>query len=306
MPMFDEPANLDLIAPMFRFRWLIAFGVAMGLVSAAIYEITAAPRYTATLVVVPAVNRTELPQLRGGLAALSGLAGGKLGSNSVSSMDRFSFLLTSTRLAEQQITRRKILFVLYPERWNATRRRWMPPTDVFASVAGTLKQVFDIPAWTDPDKFAVAKTYEKNLGQAKVGDTELVRLSYTDSDPARAARVLRWMVDDTNEIVRSDAALRAQQQSSYLRERLRTSTIQDYREMLFSLLAQEEQTLMLSSSRLPFAADMIEGDAISPVPTKRPVQAVIGGALIGLVLAYLVAVIAYNRRRVMGSSAVGE
>ena len=296
----DEPPNLDLITPIFRFRWLIALGVVAGLILGAVYEIIATARYTATVVVVPATNRTDLPQLRGGLAALSGLAGGKLGGNNVNSMDRFTFLLTSTRLAERQIARRPILLVLFPERWDARHRGWVPPTGFVQGISESLKQIFGIPTLIAPDKFAVAKTYEKNLAQAKIGDTELIRISYNDKDPARAVQVLRWIVDDANEIVRGDAAQRAQQQSAYLRERLRTSTIQDYRETLLSLLAQEEQTLMLSSSRLPFAADTIEGESTSPVPTsKRPFTTMMAGALLGLMLTYLACMIAFNFRRVV-------
>ena len=300
MASADEPANLDLITPMFRYRWMLLAGTIFGLLLAVVFEIVSTPRYTATVVLVPAANRTELPQLKGGLAALSGLAGGKLGTGNVSSMDRFGFLLTSTRLAEHQIMHRQVLQVLFPERWDKALGRWKEPSGFIQPIAGGVKQIFGIPAWTPPDKFAVAKLYEKSLAQGKVGDTELVRLSYTDKDPARAERVLRWIVDDANEIVRADAALRAQQQSGYLREQLRTITVQDYRETLLSLLAQEEQTLMLSSSRMPFAADTIEGDATSPIPTsKRPATSAIAGALVGLVLTYLAALIAFNLRRVV-------
>lgn len=296
----SEPPTLDLLTPLFRFRWLIVAGFVLGILAALAYEIVATPRYTATTVLVPAVNRTDVPQLRGGLAALSGLAGGKLGGNNVSSMDRFGFLLTSTRLAARQIDRRRILWVLFPERWDPVGRRWKAPDGMLQDLIGGMKQIFGIPPWTAPDVFAVTKVYEKNLAQAKVGDTELVRLSYSDTDPARAQRVLRWIVDDANEIVRGDAALRARQQSGYLRDRLRTSTIQDYRDTLLSLLAQEEQTIMLSSSQLPFAADTIEGNAISLVPTsKRPVKTALGGGVIGLVLAYLIAVVRFNVRRVV-------
>jgi hypothetical protein len=296
----DEPSNLDLITPMFRHRRRLFAGAVVGMLLAIGYEIVSTPRYTATVVLVPAANRTELPQLKGGLAALSGLAGGKLGTGNVSTMDRFGFLLTSTRLAEHQIALRQVLQVLFPEQWDSALRRWKEPSGVIQPITGGIKQVFGIPAWTPPDKFAVTKLYEKNLTQAKVGDTDLVRLSYTDSDPARAERVLRWIVDDANEIVRADAGRRAKQQSVYLREQLRTTTFQDYRETLLSLLAQEEQTLMLSNSRMPFAADTIEGDATSPIPTsERPVTSAIAGALLGLVLTYLGALIAFNVRWVV-------
>ena len=299
----DEPANLDLIAPVFRYRWMLLLGALAGLLLAVGVEIVSTSRYTATVVLAPAANRTEMPQLKGGLAALSGLAGGKLGGGNVSSMDRFGFLLTSTRLTAYQIANRQILRVLFPERWDATLGRWKEPSGLMQTVAGGIKTLFGIPAWLPPDEFAVAKLYERSLAQGKVGDTELVRLSYTDKDAARAERVLRWIVADANEIVRADAALRARQQSVYLREQLRTSTIQDYRDALLALLSQEEQTLMLSSSQLPFAADTVEGGATSLIPTsKRPVTSAIAGTLVGLVLAYLVALVAFNLPRVAPKS----
>jgi uncharacterized protein involved in exopolysaccharide biosynthesis len=296
----DRPLRVDLVAPAIRYRWWLLLGAIVGVLLALTYQLVATPRYTASVVLAPANTRQERSSTGlGGLSGLAGLAGGKLGgAEKVTSLERFKFLLTSNRLAQWQIQRRHVLFTLYPAQWDAVRRRWKPPTGFLATAIGAFKTLFGIPAWSPPDQFAVQSTYTKNLRQSKVGDTELVRVTYEDTDARRATMILKSIVDDCNEIVRQDSIEHARAEAAYIRQRLRLETLQEYRSTLLLILEEEEQSLMLASTNLPFVAETVENYSVSNVPTsKKPLTYAVGGGLLGGFLVYVLALFRFNRRQ---------
>jgi uncharacterized protein involved in exopolysaccharide biosynthesis len=62
--------------------------------------------------------------------------------------------------------------------------------------------------------------------------------------------------------------------------------------------SDQEQTLMLTNSHLPFAAQTVSGETLPPVlVSKRTVLFAAIGAGFGFCIAYVLAIIHYNLRR---------
>lgn len=296
----ENAIQVDLLRPILKYWRRICLGAIIGIIIALTYEMLSIAKYTATVALVPAANQTDPSNVRiDGLSALSSLTGGKLGkSDKVSNIERFTFLLNSVRLAEWQITHRRMLQVLYPEKWNSVQNNWHHPTGPFQWISEKIRQQFDLPAWVPPNKYSIVETYKLNLKQMKDGDTEIMRITYSDPNPNRAASVLEAIVTDTNNIVRQDAVARATEYAGYLRQKLQTNTIQEYRGTLLALLSQQEQTLMLASSKSAFVAEPIEAYSVSAIPTsKKPVSFAFLGFLLGALSSYAISAIVYNSRQ---------
>jgi hypothetical protein len=257
------------------------------------------PKYTASVVLVPSANRTGVPDSKlGSLAGLASIAGGKLGvSDKTSNVDRFRFFLTSKRLAEFQIKSRSILQVLYKDRWDFEKKTWRPPSGPVNFIVGPIRKLFSFPAWQVPDEFMVVETYKRNFRQSDVGETSMQWLSYTDTSPERALWLLKAAVADADTIVRADALARAEQQAAYLRNRLKSESLLEHRETLLALLSEQEQTLMLANSNLPFTQDIMENYTVSSIPTSNtPLTAAFIGSFLGLLLGYVLAFLLLARR----------
>lgn len=298
--ILTDKIQLDLLAPMqWGWRYLLSFSL-FGILLALTVLAIATPKYTASVVLVPSANRIGVPESKlGSLAGLANIAGGKLGgADKTTNIDRFRFLLTSIRLAKYQMQTRSILQVLYPERWDAKQKAWRPPSGPLQFIVGNIKKTFSFPAWQKPDEFLVVRTYKSNLTQSDVGETSLLKLSYTDANPRRAIWVLKSIVADVDNIVRSDALMRAQEQASYLRNRLKSESLLEYRGTLLTLLSEQEQTLMLANSNLPFTQDVMEDYSVSNIPTSTsPLAAGFIGCCFGVMVGYVFSFAALTIKR---------
>lgn len=276
-------------------RWKLILGFAIGSVCLTLlWQAIRTPTWVATTVVSP-TNResSDLASKLGRLGGVAALAGASLGeSQAASEFDRFRFLLTSTRLAEVHVRMRNILPLVFAEDWDSNNQTWVRPTGPIQFVKDTLWPLFGLDPWLPPDARSVAEEYKQRLSQREIGKTGLVQISFRDDQPERAESILRYIMTDANELCRKDAAQQAESKARYLREQLSTATVSEYRFNLASLLATEEQTLMLTSTTLPFAAEIVQPIVTSKQPvSQRPLLYGLIALVIGTGLGVFIALI---------------
>ena len=297
VPMLDGvPFQTAIIAPLRAFwRWIV--GAMVGCVAIVLFQqATATPLYSASAVV--AASSPASSSKLGNLGSLASIAGVDLGTaKTVTSFDQFLFILYSPELAEYQIRNRRILPLVFARDWDGERHVWKRPVGLIAAVKSTILPIFHLPSWSPPDAQSLATRYGRSLDERKLPDSGLVRLVYTDVDPKRAEVILSFLVADANERLRREAFQTARAQAQYLRDRIAQTEVREYRNTLVELLAQQEQTLLLSNGAVPYAAKLIEGINASNVPTsQRPFIYALIAAVSGLSVASFIAILAYNRR----------
>lgn len=287
--------DLEIVGGLVRYwRW-IAAATLLAMVVMLVLQARAAPVYVASAVVSPTNNSNSAQSSK--LGRLASFAGIDLSSaKPASNFERFLFLLTSPELAAYQIREHDMLHVVFAGQWDPVARRWKSPTGWSASLRAVVNPIFGLPVSPDPDEHALAGYYAHALDIQKVPDSGLTRLVFHDAEPARAEMLLRMLIEDANELLRREAAGYARQQANYLRTRIETTSVQDYRTTLIDLLTEQEQTLLLSNGSMPFAAEQIEAVNASPIPTKRPLLFGVLAGVVGFCLASLVAIIVHNRR----------
>ncbi|MBL6939877.1 MAG: hypothetical protein ISS15_19225 [Alphaproteobacteria bacterium] len=295
-----ENVRADFVSPLVAYRsWILAVSL---LFAAAVFviKVLSPAEYTATAVVA-ATNasdgaRSQIARLSG-LASLAGI-GIPVGGGGQNEFERFVYLLQSPELAEWQIQHSDVLYRLFPGRWDPNTKMWRSP-DGFGE---KLNAILGNPTPPEPDAYAVSRIYDRAISMRRIvsqnggsEETGLVQISYTDEDKDRAQAMLQKVISDADEILRDEAATRSKAQSEYLRTKLNEVTVQAYRDSFEKLLGEQEQTLMLTNSHLPFAAERLSGSALPPErESKRILVFVLIGLGGGFSVAYFFAILAYN------------
>jgi hypothetical protein len=282
-----------LLRPLITRWYVVAAAMLLGVFAALLWQAVRTPMYTASSVV--AATRDEAASLAdrvGGLGGLAAMAGVSLPGGSTTEFDKFKFLVMSERLASYQVETRQILPIVFHRNWDAEAKRWRRPTGPVQAVKDLLWPVFGLDPWVPPDAEALARYYARNLVQRENKDSGLVELSLQADRPGVARELLGLNIRDANAILRGDAALRATERAAYLRRQLQIADVVEHRANLARMLSIEEQTLMLVSTSLPFAAELVQPVTVTNQPTsQRPVLFALIGGLVGLSLGSFVALL---------------
>jgi len=188
-PIFAEGSALDprrVLDILWRWRWLVLGSVALGIALATILTFLATPRYRATAIVE--INQPE--------------------SQVVSTDKRESVAIRDPQFLSTQLGLLKSASLA--ERVSISLG--LASDEAFVAAGGAREQRVA----------AAAGKITGNLQAEPVNTSRLIRVSYSDTDPARAARIANGLVDNfiaTNLERRYDATAAARQ---FLENRIRT------------------------------------------------------------------------------------
>ena len=277
----DDEIVLDLrhlALALWRGKWVIlAFalvGLALGVKR--LHDYT--PVYEARMVVSPSLT-TDSSALGGGggggsgqLGALAGLAGLSIGTQAqATTFDRLKEVFKSFELA-QTLDRKYGLFMrIFGGSWDAQTQSWKRPEgwrfELDQKIAAFLRQ----PTWTPPNMESLARYIGGSLTVAAVKDSPFVAITVQHPDPEFALNLLKVAYAEADQLLREQDQRQVTQRRKYLEERLARTSLSDMRQVLLTLMAQEERSAMLLDGDLPYAARTIEPAYASSTPiTLRP------------------------------------
>jgi uncharacterized protein involved in exopolysaccharide biosynthesis len=220
-------SEIDLVAVallLWKRRWWLALGIALGTAAFAYYAFTTPPTWRADVVVTPVHEQSmggaaSLANQLGGLASLTGL---NLGADR--NEQDYQAVLESRNLLQEFITRNDLLTQLWPD----PRKR---PT-LWRAVQRFQKAVVSIRE--DPRR-------------------GITTLSVEWTDPATAARWANGLVALANELIRTRALAEAQRNIVYLNAQAERSSDVDLRHVIFNLIEIQTKTEMLANGRADYA-----------------------------------------------------
>lgn len=256
-------------------RILVAAITTVCVVLALIVALTATPIYRASVTV------TESPDTGlggaegmggqlGGLASLAGLALGAGGQH-----PERQAVLRSRYLVEQFVSKPDVLPLLTAQA--------KPGQSVWLTVERFRKSVLDI----EEDKLKATTT---------------VTMDWTD--PAVAARWANEFVALTNQELRNQAIEDASRNVTYLEDQVQHARSVDIQQVMYNLISQESQRLMLAKGRVDYAFTVADPAVkpemrVSPKRTLLVLSGFMGGLFLGSYIAW--ARVRFSRRRVRGS-----
>lgn len=285
----------DIALRVWRRKYWVAICAVVGLLGGVAYLNVKTHLYTATMKVTAAPSSaaaggsSRLSGL-GGLASLAGLAAA--GGGSASPFDLYLETLLSEEVAESVAQDQDLMRSIFPAQWDTQSRRWRePPASAFSGLARLVKSLIGLPVkpWTPPGKRELMDHLGERMTVVRDIKSPVVVVSLDESSPSLAARLIDRVGDTTDRLVRRDALARARSYADYLQRKLPTVTVSEHRAALVDALSDQEKSLMMATSSLPYAAIIISGPSVSPLPTKPNgpmvlVSTTLAGLMLGLLL----------------------
>jgi uncharacterized protein involved in exopolysaccharide biosynthesis len=284
-----------------RSRWPIIVGTAAVFFLMATYYLHTTPySYTAALRVSSAQASTARPGLGslGGLAAIAGVGGGVAGE-SATPFKLYVEGLTSREIATRLSRNPELMRVIFKSEWDSGTGRWREPRGPLRSIKEGVFNVLGIPiyAWEPPGPARMQEFLGNNILVDQNVKTPLVTILFDWTDPVFAVKFLTALHEADDNFVREQARARTESNVAYLRSKVETTSLAEYRSVLFNAIADQAQQMMLVNASAPYAAEPFGPATSSLRPTKpRPIPVLIGTTVAGLIAGTAVAVLLGRRR----------
>lgn len=274
----------DLLRRIWQRRFMVLSAVALTLIGAIIYLHLATKLYTAELRVIPGQSSTSASASRlGGLGNLAAAAGVSVGSaQGPTTFEVFMATIKTRELSDQLAHDAQIMHHAFPDDWDVATARWVRPTGI---IADTKRSVWSVLGrdrdWRPPSGANLQEYLARNL--VIVPETQknpITVVQYNDRDPAFAKYMLNRINLVADQIVRRKALNEARQFATYFERRLADVLALDLRQSLIQNLGEQDKSIMMASSDVPYAARPIELPTVSDLPTRPQTFLVLGAALV--------------------------
>jgi uncharacterized protein involved in exopolysaccharide biosynthesis len=254
----------DLLAVIWRGRWLVlALGATFAL-SGALYAALATPWYRAEVLMAQSKDRSTdgLMSQFGGLASLAGISVG--GGENAEPLA----LMKSLGFAREFIQAEKLETVLLSRKWDAAEKRWKGPQE----------------DW--PDVRDAVEYFDEEVRQV-VQDkkTGLVTLAIEWKDPVVAADWANKMASRLNSRMRERAIAESTENIGFLKAEMSQANLISLQQSIGKILEMELQKLMLARSNRQYSFRIVD-PAHAPKKKAKPliVPFTAVGGFLGLLL----------------------
>ena len=299
-PSTVNPDIHRLIWVLLRGWWIILIVFIIAVVYSGYSLTTHSPVFTAHMVV------REIDQ-GGGLAMpaqISGLAEGlgvQISEEESTVFDDFAVLLGMDRFA--QVLDQKYGYVrkVHSGQWNEGSQSWNEPPGWRVELDDYFRGFAPIAEWTPPNTQQLARYIEGSIFlleiQSNFSDSEAIRIQYQHPEADFALQFLSDIYQTGEEMLRDQELERISSRIAYVRDRLASITISEYRHSLIFVLAEQEKKLLSLHEGQPFVAEILQPPVVSDRPSSPNVlfRLILGG-FVGLALGVvLVIVVAFFR-----------
>ena len=297
----DEIDISGMIITIWKNKITLLYSTICFLIIAITYLHLATYSYTAEIKIFPA-------QGSGGgggsqLSGLASLAGISLPDNKQAApFELYNEEIYSREVADALSLQMDLMKTIYKGEWDAKNARWRKPVGFLTPVIGAVKAVIGIPviAWQAPNGRRLQDYIKDKIVYEKRQEKPTATMSFSNKDPVFAVQFLNALYKAADDKLRQKALERSTKYIGYLSEKLKTTSVTDYRSALVSILSDQEKLSMIASSDLPYAAESLGGAMVSLKPTKPNPRGILMLAILaGLVAGSLLILV---RHYVMGAS----
>jgi uncharacterized protein involved in exopolysaccharide biosynthesis len=280
----------DLFLMIWRGKWAIALFAIIGIGFAVQYVRNFAPYFEASMIIRPNTDNS-LPETLGGgnnntIQALAGIGGGQ-----TKLIDQFRIVYKTRIVAERLQKKHDLLPILYGG-YDAQAGRWDRPSGWQFELKERIKQWLGVSGWAPPTIDEIRNYVENEIKIEPESGTDMMVLTYRKDDPQFAKWFLEMVFEEADALLKERELLRTSAKLDYLRRRIQETTILDHRQALVQLLSNEEKRMMLLSSDLPYAVQVVQPLSV-PDKAFRPsiARTALAGAAAGIALGLLLVLV---------------
>ncbi len=173
-------------------------------------------------------------------------------------------ILTSRRYLENFIIENNLLKVLFPLSWDNQAGKWK-------------EEIEEVPSTLDG--------YEMLSNSLEISfDKSLVTVELTLHDADNIAVILNNLIKGVNSFIREDSIVDSGKNISFLQKEINKTILSDSKDMLYRLIEQQTQSIMLANTREDFAFRIID-PAMEPIHPAGPNRRLI--VIIGSILGFI-------------------
>ena len=275
----DEIDLLELWAVIWKWRRMIAWLTAGVVVLTVVVSLLMTNMYKAEAVIVPvskegAGSSGTMALLASQLGGLPGIAlpGGSSAAEIVN-------LLKSNIVREKLISRYNLLPVLFPDDWDAERKRWKAEEGGFSFSFKYLNPMYWVSQVTTllrptppgstkktpgvPDVWDGLRALEKMIEVKQNVKENSITVSAQFDDHVMAARLVEYLLTTLTDHMSAEARRVAQTNQKYLESQLATASDPFIKQKIYNLIAQQIETSMMAEVKENFAFKVLD-------PPKAP------------------------------------
>ena len=172
--------------------------------------------------------------------------------------------LTSRSFIERFISERQLLPTIFSKSWDIENKSWLQDLDETPTISDGYELIVD--------------SLDIQF------DASLITIELRFHDKMEIAFILNSLISDVNSFIRNTSILDSQKNISFLEEEIAKTQLTGSREMLFRIVEQQTQSIMLANTREDYAFRIID-PAIKPSQPAGPNRKliVIIGFILGLI-----------------------
>ncbi|RMG87728.1 MAG: hypothetical protein D6712_05150 [Chloroflexi bacterium] len=305
VPEEDVITLADIVAIIRENRRLIAWCIGISLLLGVAYALLKTPEYRATVVIKPVSDEGVKSRLGGRIAALADFAAIDLSGGG--SEEEYLAILKSRRLARRFIAIHDLKPVLFSNRWDSKRRKWIADRSIYTKVQNFLSRMLTGFS-SDTDKLSKnegaptdEETYllfDKKIRHiSKDRRTGIVRVTFQFYDRNLVSKWANEYVALANEEIRARTIEEAEKVIGFLSQEADRATDLQLKNAIYNLIQGQLQRIATARARPEYAFRVIDPAVVpeKPYVPKRMLAIVIGG-LIGIVLGFVAALVYGSRK----------
>jgi uncharacterized protein involved in exopolysaccharide biosynthesis len=289
MRLEDDEIDLrEFFAKLWRSKWLIFLCACIFSIAAGVYAFITPNVYESDVLLAPVLsdNRSQVSSLAGQLGGIASLAGINIGGGDSQKIHFTLQILHSRKFIGDFITRHELLASLLATKgWDRSTKSiqykeiYDPQTKEWAEKNGISQK----PTLLDAVDF-----FRKLMSVEFDTKNNVVRLSLEFYSPILLQQWLTWLVEDLNNEVRLQDMIDSQNNIKYLTQQVNKTSLSDTKAMLYRLIEQQIQTLMLTKVREEYVLTVIDPAIVPEYPFKPKKEVII---IVGFILGGMLAVV---------------
>ncbi|QKI89761.1 Wzz/FepE/Etk N-terminal domain-containing protein [Thiomicrorhabdus xiamenensis] len=305
----DEIDLRELWHAVWSRKWGIALITVVVMIAALVYALNAKNYYRAQVVLAPVQSEGKSAGLAAQFGGLASLAGINLGGGGASDTGTAIAILQSRKFGERFIQENNLKPYLFSKSWDADKKVWIEQSPgVMASIKALI-----MPASTggqggyqreplapgEPSLWDAYKEFSKMLTVSTAKDSGFVTVSVEFTDPVLAAQWATQMVQDINQLMKTQSLAEAQRSNAYLEQQLKKTSLAEVRQSIYQMMEANIKTMMLANTSDDVVFKTID-PAVVPEEKSKPKRSLI--MAVAMVLGLMLGVFWALIRNAMASS----
>ncbi len=287
----QEVSIQELVSSVVKAKWIIAiFAFLGGAVSVAVA--LKLPDFYRSDVLLSPIQENQTSGLDGQFGGLASLAGINLAQGNERSKLALE-ILKSKQFAKSFVDKHNILPELMAVKaWDRESNKFIYDEDKYKSTSGEWFRNGNEFLGPTPTISEIHETFKSMISFDEVGDSGLIKISFTHYSPEIAKAWLELIVVDINNWLKNRDIEEAQRSIKFLNQQIQQSKVAEIKNMLFNLIEEQMKTIMLAETRDEYVFKVIDPAIIADVKFKpKRSLIVILGVFIGTFLAIMAIII---------------